>query len=210
MSAIPSKSLQEASDVHCDAEHNTWKRDGNASESSVSFPYSGQLFSAEVKKMPRIETHSVEGASETTEVMCSNEMESTQLYRKGENTKLDEEFAKYMKERLWSGNAMYAVLSDEEVKTMGKLWSKEKLLFEKLTNEDVSSLAEFAKRIRKYRVAAKREKSRQRMARARERLRKAAENGDSEAIKKIKKNRKSAKKIAAKHYKRKRGRRPSS
>ena len=48
-------------------------------------------------------------------------------------------------------------------------------------------LVDFAERVRKYREAFKREKSRQRMERARKKLQEAAENGDSVAIRKIKK-----------------------
>ena len=62
-------------------------------------------------------------------------MESTQLYRKGENPQLDNEFARYRRMRLSRGNAMFEVLTDKEVKTLGKLWCKEKLLFLKLTTE---------------------------------------------------------------------------
>ena len=62
-----------------------------------------------------------------------------------------------------------------------------KLLFSKLTKEDVLRLVDFAERVRKYREAFKREKSRQPMERARKKLQEAAENGDSVAIRKIKK-----------------------
>ena len=48
-------------------------------------------------------------------------------------------------------------------------------------------LVEFAERIRLYRAANEREKCRQRMERSREKLRKAAEDGDSVAIRKLKK-----------------------
>ena len=113
-------------------------------------------------------------------------MESTQLYRKGENPQLDNEFARYRRMRLYRGNAMFEVLTDKEVKTLGKLWCKEKLLFSKLTKEDVLRLVDFAERVRKYREAFKREKSRQRMERARKKLQEAAENGDSVAIRKTK------------------------
>ena len=101
---------------------------------------------------------------------------------------------------------MFEVSTDKEVKTLGKLWGKEKLLFSKLTKEDVLRLVDFAERVRKYREAFKREKGRQRMERARKKLQEAAENGDSVAIRK--KNQKSAKKIAASYYKRKSGRKP--
>ena len=56
-------------------------------------------------------------------------------------------------------------------------------------------LVDFAERVRKYREAYQREKSRQRLERARKKLQEAAENGDSVAIRKIIKNLKSAKKL---------------
>ena len=80
-------------------------------------------------------------------------MESTQLYRKGENPQLVNEFARYRRMRLYRGNAMFEVLTDKEVKTLGKLWCKEKLLISKLTKEDVLRLVDFAERVRKYREA---------------------------------------------------------
>ena len=55
-------------------------------------------------------------------------------------------------------------------------------------------LVDFAERVRKYREAYQREKSRQRLERARKKLQEAAENGDSVAIRKIKKIRNRPKK----------------
>ena len=51
-------------------------------------------------------------------------MESTQLYRKGENPQLDNEFARYRRMRLYRGNVMFEVLIDKEVKTLGKFGAK--------------------------------------------------------------------------------------
>ena len=51
-------------------------------------------------------------------------MESTQLYRKGENPQLDNEFARYRRMRLYRGNVMFEVLTDKEVKTLGKFGAK--------------------------------------------------------------------------------------
>ena len=105
---------------------------------------------------------------------------------------------------MWSGDAVDEVLNKEEVKTMAKIWYKEKFGFRKLTTKDILMLVEFAERIRLYRAANEREKCRQRMERSREKLRKAAEDGDSVAIRKLKKIKKSAKKRASKYSKRKR------
>ena len=136
-------------------------------------------------------------------------MESTQLYRKGENPEVDKQFASYRSMRMYRGDALHKVLSDQEIKTMAKLWIKERLHFSKLTKEDVLRLVEFAKRVSKYREALKKEKGRQRMERSRKKLREAAEDGDSLAIKKLKKNEKAARKVSANYYKRKRGRKAS-
>ena len=65
---------------------------------------------------------------------------------------------------------------------------------------EISTLLEFAKRIRAYRKAAKREKSGIRMNLFRKKLRKAAKDGDSVAVRKLKKAKKSGKKRAAKSY----------
>ena len=118
----------------------------------------------------------------------------SRLYRKGENPRLDEEVAKCRRMRMWSGDAVDEVLNKEEVKTMAKIWYKEKFGIRKLTTKDILMLVEFAERIRLYRAANEREKCRQRMERSREKLRKAAEDGDSVAIRKLKKIKKSAKK----------------
>ena len=127
----------------------------------------------------------------------------SRLYRKGENPRLDEEFAKCTRMRMWSRDAVDEVLNKEEVKTMAKIWYNQKFGFQ-LTTKDILMLVKFAERIRLYRAANAREKCRQRMVRSREKLRKAAEDGDSVAIRKLKKNKKSAKKRASKYSKRKR------
>ena len=127
------------------------------------------------------------------------------LYSKGKDTCLDKEFMKYKRMQLWSGKAL-EVLTDEETDIMAKLQRKEKLTPRKLTVQDISKLVEFAARIRAYRVAAQREKSRVRMERAREKLRKAAEQGDLFAIRKIENIKKTDRKKNAKYYKEKKRR----
>ena len=57
-------------------------------------------------------------------------MESTQLYRKGENHQLDNEFARYSKMQLYRGNVMFEVLTDKEVKTLGKFSAKKSFYFQ--------------------------------------------------------------------------------
>ena len=126
------------------------------------------------------------------------------LYRKGEDPQLDQKYEEYLRMRVWRGNAMDELFSEDEFQTLLKLWRKETLLPAKLNVEDVSRLVEFAGRIRAYRAAKEREKCRQRMERARKKLQMAAEKGDSEAIKKIESRKKSARKFSAEYYKRKR------
>ena len=124
------------------------------------------------------------------------------LYKKGENPQLDKKLEKYRKMRVWSGNAPSRALTDDDLSTLANLWQKEKLEHRKLTVEDVSKLVELADSVREYRAAAEREKSRQRMERARNKLRKAEKDGDCAAIRKIKKIKSSSKKRAARLYKR--------
>ena len=83
--------------------------------------------------------------------------------------------------------------------------AKRKTRIFKLSVIEVSKLLEFAKCIRAYRAFAKRERSRKRSNRLRKKLRKAAKDGDSLAVRKLERAKKSAKKRAAKSYERKRG-----
>ena len=108
-------------------------------------------------------------------------------YIKGENIPLDKEFEKYKRMRIYSGNAIAEVCTKEEEATIGELWRKEKLAPKRLTVQDVSKLVETAGIVREYRAAAKRENSRQRMEKSRNKLLKAAQQGDVKAIRKRKK-----------------------
>ena len=84
---------------------------------------------------------------------------------------------------------------------MAKIWYKEKFGFRKLTTTlCLWSLRNVSDSIEQ----PMRAKCRQRMERSREKLRKAVEDGDSVAIRKLKKIKKSAKKRASKYSKRKR------
>ena len=67
----------------------------------------------------------------------------------------------------------YKSSTEDEIDTLAKLWRKERLASRKLTVKEVSRLVEFAECIRAYRAAAEREKTRQRMERTREKVRKA-------------------------------------
>ena len=126
-------------------------------------------------------------------------------YKKGVNVELDRELERYKKMRLQRGNAINEVFTDDEFDTFGQLWQKERQGSRELSVSDVSKLLEFAKRIRTYRAVAEKETCRKRVGRARKKLRKAAKDGDSEAVLKLKRVKKSAKKRAAKSFERKRG-----
>ena len=123
------------------------------------------------------------------------------IYKKGVNLALDRELERYRKMQLQRGDAINEVFDDdEEFQTFGQLWRKERGGYRKLSVSEVSKLLEFAKRIRAYRKVAKREKSGVRMRLFRKKLRKAAKDGDSVAVRKLKKAKKSDKKRAAKSY----------
>ena len=82
------------------------------------------------------------------------------IYKKGVNLALDRELVRYRKMQLQRGDAIHEVFEDdEEFQTFGQLWRKERRGFPKLSVSEISTLLEFAKRIRAYRKAAKREKS---------------------------------------------------
>ena len=108
------------------------------------------------------------------------------IYKKGENAVLDKELERYKKLRVWRGDAINEVFKDDnEFQAFGKLWRRERLGFLPLTVEDVSMLIGIGDRIRAWRADAKKEASSKRMARARKKLRKAAKDGDSAALRKI-------------------------
>jgi len=128
------------------------------------------------------------------------------LYKKGVNVVLDEGLERYRKMRIWSGEAINNVFKDDdEFATFGQLWQKERCGILKLSVSDVSKLIEFSDRIRAYRAFAERDACSKRMKRSRKKLRKAAEDGNSVAVRKMKIRKKSAKKRAAKSYERKQG-----
>ena len=120
------------------------------------------------------------------------------LYKKGENSRLDKELARYRKMRIWRGHAIYQVFTEDEIDTVAKLWRKERLAARTLTVEEVSRLVEFAGCIQAYRAAAEREKTRQRMERSREKVRKAKR---TEILLRPEQKKKAAKKRAKKYKK---------
>ena len=126
-------------------------------------------------------------------------------YKKGDNPVLDRELERYRKLRVWRGDAINQVFKDDdEFQVFGKLWPRERLGFWPMTVGDVSMLIGFGDRIRAWRAYAKKKGSSKRMARARKNLRKAAKDGDSAAMSKIRREKKSSKKRWVKYVERKR------
>ena len=62
------------------------------------------------------------------------------LYKIGTNELLDKEYVRYKRMRLWCGQALGAVLSEEEVDILVKLQRKESRTPQKLITQDVSTL----------------------------------------------------------------------
>ena len=62
------------------------------------------------------------------------------LYKLGSNELLDKEYARYKRMRLWCGQALAEVLSEEDVDILVKLQRKELYTPQKLTTRDVSTL----------------------------------------------------------------------
>ena len=137
-------------------------------------------------------------------VQVSSKSSKNILYKKGQNSILDEKFRVYKKTSVWSGQAVNEPLSQEEVKIMIIIWKREQRTPWKLTVHDVSTLAEFTTRIISYRKMMVKEKSRQRKERERKKVHDAAKNGDKEAIRKLKGKKKRGREYSARYYKRKR------
>ena len=121
----------------------------------------------------------------TVQVSKMSKSSKTLLYKKGQNSILDEKFSVYKKTSVWSGLAVNEALTQEEVEIMIILWKREQRTPWKLTVHDVSTLADFTTRIISYRKRMVKEKSRQRKERERKKVRDAAKNGDKEAMRKI-------------------------
>ena len=137
-------------------------------------------------------------------VQVSSKSSKNILYKKGQNSILDEKFRVYKKTSVWSGQAVNEALSQEEVKIMIIIWKREQRTPWKLTVHDVSTLPEFTTRSISYRKMMVKEKSRQRKERERKKVHDALKNGDKEAIRKLEGKKKRDREYSARYYKRKR------
>ena len=112
------------------------------------------------------------------------------LYRKGENQQLDMKYSQYKRLNLFAGPAFDVALSAEEGDTLIKVWSKERRMPWALKVHEVSALLEITEKILAWRRNVRREKTRIRVERAREKLREAANRGDAKALRKVRKKKK--------------------
>ena len=83
-------------------------------------------------------------------VQVSSKSSKNILYRKGQNSILDEKFRVYKKTSVRSGYAVNDALTQEEVKIMIIIWREQRTPW-KLTIHDVLTHAEFTTRIISYR-----------------------------------------------------------
>ena len=101
-------------------------------------------------------------------------------YQKGVNLELDKKFQEYKKKRLFQGYSIYIyALSQKEVDLMIKVWKRERTKPNRLSFDDVSKLVEFTARIEECRNCQKREKTRQRVERSREKRAVTKKNKDT-------------------------------
>ena len=73
-----------------------------------------------------------------------NDSSGQMLYKKGENLVLDRQFERYRKMRLWRGNAIHEVFSDDEFDNFADLWRKDRNGIRKLRVKEVFKLIELA------------------------------------------------------------------
>ena len=73
-----------------------------------------------------------------------NRSSEQNIYRKGKNLELDRKLERYRKMRLWRGNAIHEVFTDDEFNAFAELWRKERQGIRKLTVNEVSKLLKFA------------------------------------------------------------------
>ena len=107
-------------------------------------------------------------------------------YRRGENPALDKKFELFKKVNLFTGDAYHAALSPKEAKSLIKLWSKAKHIPWKLNLQDVKDLINFMEQILTWRTNRKRELTRLRVEKARDKVKKAANKGNRAAQAKLK------------------------
>ena len=122
-------------------------------------------------------------------------------YRVGDNPELDGKFAKYKKANLFAGEAYHDELSQEEAKTLIKLWGKARRLPYTLEVQDVSTLVEFHVRIIAWRKRRRREVARIRKDKARRKLRDGAKKGNRKAVLKLRSIKKADRAKSAKYRK---------
>merc|ERR1719285_1124122 len=103
-------------------------------------------------------------------------------YQTGVNKELDLKFSQYKSVNLFTGRAYHAALSEDEARTLIKLWKKERKCPWTLKMHEVTKLVEFYEKILAWRRSDKREKARLRVKRARKKLKEAARNGDANAV----------------------------
>ena len=88
--------------------------------------------------------------------------------------------------RTFSGEAWSQSLTQKEIDILAEIWRKKTYTPWKLTFREVSTYVELCERIADYRVRAKRENARLRKHRSQEKMKAAAKQGVSSAIKRIK------------------------
>ena len=115
--------------------------------------------------------------------------EETAPYEKGINKDLDQRFEQLQKKRLWQGFSFIDALSAEEIDILGKLWKKFIFKNRHLTFHDVSKLVDFATQIEECRRRQRREYTRKRVARWRQK--KTEESKVNETTRKVQASRKS-------------------
>ena len=109
------------------------------------------------------------------------------LYKKGRNPTLDKKYEEYKKINVFAHSAADKALSEKENDMLVKLWCKFRARPWKMYTQEVSTLVELSERVTAWRKNRKREKTRIRNERRRNKLRDAAENGDAAAVTKLQK-----------------------
>ena len=100
-------------------------------------------------------------------------------YQKGVNLELDKKFQEYKKKRLFQGYSYIHALSQKEIDLLIKLWKIERTRPGRLSFDDVSKLVDFTARIEECRKCKKREQTRLRVERSREKREVTKKNKDT-------------------------------
>ena len=125
-------------------------------------------------------------------------------YQKGVNKDLDLRFEKFLKKRLQQGLAAVDALTDEEIDLMAQLCKKERLRYYHLSFYDVSKLVKFATRIEECRLRQKREKTRVRVERWRQKKVETEKSKVTKGTRRVKASRKTKKVRSIRQRRRKR------